>query len=538
MSLFASRITAAASLAAMCLAPSSGFSQIGPSHWDPDDRVLVTSFQRVTALARSPNRLFVATDGGLLVRDDAFGRWELPVTREDGYPFARILALGWDHRDRTLWLATEDARLIRMDPHDRRFLDDIRLNRAVNRVLPSPDDPSAILVRQGSQWFSMDSFSRRMTIVDSRLADRAEMADLDLSRRRELLSDTRFQAGRAFIATRGAQTYQITDVMPTTRLGTYWVASYGGFLFEYDSFSGESRPVDYGLVGKGAAVVLAEDSMVWFAPAEPDERYAISMADSHLDSWKTWDEESVGPADRDLPRDRVRAMLRDGADLWFAGDRGLYRFNGEEWRREAASDLGFGADVLSLATGSDQLEGLWIGTERGLYRLRGPGGRVEGPWLPARRVRALSVLGNRLWLGTDAGLAFGPSGDQLAIGEPAVGPRGTVWSLAGQGGLLYAGTDRGLWSLDEGGWQQVGELGVLTGPVTALTVAEGAVWLGSPDGVTMWDPESNEQDRYSFAAGDLISGDRGETSVSAISVSPAGHVWVATPAGALRLATD
>jgi hypothetical protein len=56
--------------------------------------------------------------------------------------------------------------------------------------------------------------------------------------------------------------------------------------------------------------------------------------------------------------------------------------------------------------------------------------------------------------------------------------------------------------------------------------------------VTRWDPGSGEQRRFSFDAGDLIAGDRGETFVAAISVASPDVVWVATPAGAIRLAVD
>lgn len=526
-------------LAAIVWSPTSALSQIGPSHWDPDERVLVTSFQRVTALARSPSRLFAATDAGLVIRDDAFGRWDLPVTREDGYPNSRILALSWDPRDRTLWLATEDARLIQLDPHDRRFLDDIRLTQAVNRIIPSPDDLSAMLVRQGTQWFSMDSFSRRMTIIDPRDADRAEMADLDLARRRELLGDTRFQAGRSFIAVRGSSTYSITDVMPTARLGTFWISSYGGFLFEYDSFTGESRPIDYGLVGTGAGVVFAEDSTVWFAPGAQDGRYAISMADTSLDSWRTWEEASIGPTDRNIPSDRIRAIIRIGEDLWFGGDRGVYRFDGSEWHREAVNGLGTGTAVLSLAAGTGDLQGLWLGTDRGLYRLRRAGAPVEGPWLPAREIRAVAAQGARVWLGTDAGLAFvGMSAGQPTVSAADAGPRGAVWSLASHGNRLYAGMERGIWWLDSSVWHQAESLGVITSPVTALEVEDGIVWLGSSEGVTMWDTRSSEQRRYSFGAGDLVAGDRGETHVTSISTATPNLVWVATPAGVIRLTVD
>ena len=108
--------------------------------------------------------------------------------------------------------------------------------------------------------------------------------------------------------------------MPATELGQFWVSSYGGFLFRYDSFSGQATPVDYGLVGHGANAVLADETSVWFAPGELIDRYSITWADSDLVDWRTWESESIGPLDRELPSDPIHVLLRDKDDVWAGGD--------------------------------------------------------------------------------------------------------------------------------------------------------------------------------------------------------------------------
>jgi len=526
-------------LALVTLTPAPARSQIGPSHWDADQRVVVTSFQRVTALARSPDRLFVATDKGLVVRNEAFNRWELPITSEDGYPPSRVTGLAWDSRDATLWLATEDARLIQLEPFQRRFIDEIRTNERIARIIPSADSPSELLIRMGGRWFSLDPLSRQMTASDSRAADRAVAADFELRERRDVLSSPRFDVARCFLATRGSKHYQITDVMPAIELGQFWVSSYGGFLFRYDSFSGQATPVDYGLVGHGASAVLADETSVWFAPGELIDRYSITWADSDLVDWRTWESESIGPLDRELPSDPIHVLLRDKDDVWAGGDRGIYKFDGKDWHREGGGQIGVGQRVLSLVSGPDGLPGIWVGTDRGLFRLNGSGAYLESPLLGARRIRALASYAGLLWVGTDRGLAVfesvaGQPVEHISAGQP----RGRVWSLKESGSRLYVAIDRDVWWLEDGDWHRADDLGVLAAPATALDVQDETVWIGNDDGLVAWDTRTGEQRRYSFAAGDLPTGDRGERGVTTISATGSDTVWLTTPAGAIRLELD
>ncbi len=528
-----------AAVAILGFTPTTARAQIGPSHWDADERVVVTSFQRVTALARAPDRLFVATDGGLAVRSEAFGYWELPITREDGYPQSRITAMAWDRRDGTLWLATENARLIQMEPFNRRFLDEIRLNDRVTRIIPSADGSSDLLVQQRGRWFSLDPFSRQMSGSDIGAVDRAVAADFELRERRELLLSPRFDAARSFLATRGSKHYQITDVMPATQLGQFWISSYGGFLFLYDSFSGQTSPVDYGLVGRGGGAVLVEEGGIWFAPDEVVDRYSITWANPDLTEWRTWESESIGPANRNLPADPIHALLRKGTDVWAGGERGVYRFDGVIWHREAAGQIGVGQNVLSMAAGPEDLAGVWVGTDRGLFRIPGPGALVDAPWLGARRILALASHAGLLWVGTDRGLAvFEPSAG-IPIAQSSDGqPRGRVWSLKAAGSRLYAGIDRDVWWLEDKVWVRANDLGVLPAPATALDYRDESLWIGSDDGLVVWNTSTGEQRRYSFAAGDLPTGDRGERRVTAVSAVGPDTVWLTTPAGAVRLDLD
>lgn len=517
--------------------------------WDADERVTITDFQHVTALARSSDRLFAATDGGLVVYGDAFERWELPITREDGYPDSQVLALAWDGRDGTLWLATRDGRLEQFDVTTRRWLDELRPGGTVTRIVAPSDDPSLLYIRRGGRWDAVDPFSRQTRAVSAARVRQAISRDFDLRARDELLDDPSWDAARAFLGRRGSERYEITDVMPAAgAAGVFWVATYGGFIERFDSFANQSQTLDYGVIGIGASAVLATDRAVWFAPAYPTDRYGVASADPALESWRTWIGYAFGAADRGAPDGPVRAWLRTENGIWAGGDRGLHRYDGTAWHREPTDTRAADAPITALAVGPPGLPGVWVGTEHGLFRVRSPGAGADAQLLTASRVRALAAYRGDLWVGTDRGLVrfsggTGGAADNVAATlpppEPDAGPPGRVGALAGDGRRLYAGIEGAVWVLDEGGaWSRARPLGVATARVRALALVDATLWIGTDEGLTRWDTRSDALSTYTFAAGDLPTGSRGERGITAVSAASADEVWAATPAGAVRLDID
>ena len=118
------RLTLPVALGCVLLGSSVLSAQTGG--WRTDERVLITDFGIVKALARSPGSVFAATTGGLIVFDEAFGRAELPITVEDDYPQASPTAMAYDHRDGSVWIAAAGD-LVQFDPFSRRFRDRIGL---------------------------------------------------------------------------------------------------------------------------------------------------------------------------------------------------------------------------------------------------------------------------------------------------------------------------------------------------------------------------------------------------------------------------
>ncbi len=520
-------------------APPAVSAQTVAGAWRMNERVVVTDFQHVTALARSPDRLFIATDGGLAVLRDAFGRWELPVTREDGYPDTRVLALGWDRRDASLWMATRDGRLLQLDLDGRRWLDSFSLGSAVDRIIAPAADPSRLLLRTRGRWTAFDPFDRSTERASGGEVQAAIEADFDLRDRAELLEDPSFEAARAFLGRRGSRRYEVTDVMPSAQApGEFWVATYGGFLERYDRFSGDAEPVDYGIVGYGAAAVHVDgrSERIWFAPRQPSDRYGVGVTDSGLQEWTAWAGAVGGFEHRGAPDAPVHAWLSTESGVWAGGDRGLYRYDGDRWRTETLGSRADVAPVAALAETRGEDGGVWVGTGRGLLRIPAPGAQPDVLALRAEPIRALASHGETLWVGTDAGLV---RLDADARPDPAGGPPGRVGALASDGRRLVAGIERGVWVLDgEAEWTRAAPFGVLAAPVTALVVGGGVVWVGTSEELIAWETASDRITTYTFAAGDLPTGPRGERAIFDLAVEADGAVWVATPAGAVRLGPE
>jgi len=533
--------------------PDPAVAQAGSGAWEADERVVITDFQRVTALARSSDRLFAATDGGLVVYDDAFEEWELPITREDGYPDAQVLALGWDDRDGTLWLSTRSGRLMQIDMSSRRWLDEFSLPGTVTRIVAPPDDPSNLYLRRADGWVALDPFSRAVEAASAAEVRQSIERDFDLRARSELLADVRWESHLPRLGRRGTDRYDVTDVMPAAGGGgQFWVATYGGFLEKYDSLSGAVEPVEYGMVGIGASAVLAAGESVWFAPAHASDRYGVATADRGLEAWRTWTRRSFDFDDRDAPDAPIHAWLRAGEDTWAGGDRGLHRYDGENWHREAPGPRGDLEPIAALAVGPPGLDGVWVGTRRGLFRIRSAGAWPDAGMLSATGVSALAVHAGDLWIGTDAGLvrlrgdggadrdpAEDAAADAPSHPESADAPRGRVGALAAEAGRLYAGIERDVWVLAAGdGWTRAAPLGVVPARVSALAVHDGVVWVGTDEGLIAWDTADDLVTTFTFSGGDLPVGPRGERGVDDIAVDSVGSVWVATPAGAMRLDPD
>ena len=96
------------------------FAQRGSRHWQPNERVIISDFGTVQAVAATDVVVYVVTTGGIGVYDRRFNRWEPPVTPLDGFGNFRARSALVDPIDESLWIAA-DVGLVHYQPRLQTF---------------------------------------------------------------------------------------------------------------------------------------------------------------------------------------------------------------------------------------------------------------------------------------------------------------------------------------------------------------------------------------------------------------------------------
>ncbi|MCL7971004.1 MAG: hypothetical protein M8866_02795 [marine benthic group bacterium] len=529
-------------LAFLILGPGAfgGTLQAQTGGWRTDDRVLITDFGIVTAMARSSGSVFVATTGGLVELDEAFRGSALPVTVEDGYPLLPPTAMAYDRRDRSVWLAA-GVELYRYDPLSRRFRDRLGVGRAVSAIVPAEGFGSELFLRIGAEWWSFDTFSR-----DLRRAERSDVlsaidARADLRTRWEALGDPFFRDGaEQAVRTMFGRPVRILDFVPSRTAYMWWLGTAGSFVVEYDGVGRVGGRGSFGPAGLGMAAVEATEEEVWLAPEEPLEgRYGIAAATRDLQAWRSWraDSSSTVP-------ELTRALHRTPSGTWAGGASGLHWLGEErpDWRQERSIDLSY-QPVLALAQASGPTaDAVWVGTIRGVLRVQAPGAGIDLAALPSVPVGSVVEADGAVWLGTERGLFAMLVPD--SVGQPVeagrvngpVALRSPVGALAAEADTIYVGVEREVWWKPgrESDWVRMESIGRAQGLISALEIREGVLWVGSTGELTVVEVSRGVVGRYSFGR-DLPPDARGRSGVLDIAVVSDTEAWVATPAGAVRL---
>lgn len=521
------KLLAAGLLAAALLVPTAArpaSAQGGSRLWHAEERVVVSDFSRVQALAASQFLVFVATESGLGIYDRRFRSWAAPLTNIDGYPRGGVLSAIADPADESVWLATSRG-LIHYEPTIR-LLERVSIPGGVAGLMFDRDDPfRGLYVRTSSGWEFLPRGSnipfpagplpppgRRLRPVS--VEDVLRRAPMVESMSALTLTDERMRTYR----------YTSAAIIPTT--DEIFLGTDGLGVLKLETTIARFERLPFGLLTSGVGAIALTPGGVWAATDERSRRSGFTLVSDDLQSYMV----EEGPRVTGFNFRSVRSLINDGGELWAATDAGVFRVEPGGASRQI--DVGDGLpdnESYALAKGPG---GVWVGTAFGLAFIDNEGAVVRVGGITTNPIIALSASGDSVWIGTTAGLAFATAGrDEILVPRhvvetPQLFNTAIIAIAQSSDTLVVASADRIFWRAPGGEWVIERVIADEIGAIRALAADDGGVWIGGNDGIAFFRFAFNEYRFYS-SPGDL-SGRVKDLAVSG------DFLWVATDRGLMR----
>jgi len=428
-----------AAIVSACTSPQlSGVRPAGM--WGPEDRVLISDFSEIDAVAASPWLVFAATPHGLLIYDRTARGFKPPVTSLDGYPGGRVRRAVADPSGNAVWLDLGGA-----------------LGGGYFRY---DVDGRAWTRGGGSPSFGQNDGT---LTVEAALAS----APLAAAMRAAILTDARLR------------THQFTSAAATPERPEVFFGTNGMGLVRVDKQTGEWDVLSYGLVAPGVgAVALAPDGVWAAANARPGQRRGLTWVASDLSATRPAE---GGGAALGFTFLYARRLLTVANNLWLATEQGVLRIDPSTFRSRLF-DL---PNATSLARAPD---GVWVGTTRGLSLITADD-RIMPMGPTGLPVTSLLAVRETLWVGTANGLGQLLPGVATVTTPPELAERPslrvTVYALARLQDTIVMATERELlWrNPTSHEWSAV-PLPLNLGTPTALAAdPNGGLWIGGTLGL-------------------------------------------------------
>ena len=408
---------------------------IATAQWSPGERVLVSDFSVVDAVAASPWLVFAATRHGLLVYDRVTRAWKQPVTTLDGYPPSRVRVAIADESGNAVWLGTGG-----IDGYVRYDVDARMWTRGTPPLTAA-----------------------RPVTVEGALA-RAPAAD---AIRALILTDPRLRS------------YQFTAAASTPDQADLYFGTNGLGLIRVDPRTGEWEALPYGLVATAVGAIAPAQDGIWTAASARggNERRGLTWIATDLSATRPAE---GGGAALGFTFTSARRLVATGGALWLATEQGVLRVDPGTMRTRVF-DV---PDVTSLAPAPD---GVWVGSTRGLSVIT----RNDNVVRVSSDFPALSLVAVRetLWVGTNAGVVMFPPGGTGGGAAAVAALTQPIYAMARAGETIIAATDRSLVWRDPvtAAWKELPLSLALGRPTTLAADPDGGVWVGGTQGLARVD---------------------------------------------------
>jgi hypothetical protein len=513
---------------AAAVAPALRAQPASSRSWRPEERTLVTDLSAVTAVAATQSVVYAATRDALAVYD----RYSLGLRDVlgiiDGYPTGQVTAMVADPGDDQAWLGGVGG-WAAFDPLARRF-DGGALPGTADRVELDASDPSrGAYFHTGAGWYFVPSLGlaaepARNVPPPSRAI--GSLTFQELQARAPAFDVVRLQIERDA----QLRTFPITSAAAAPVSTDLFVATGGNGVFKVDATTYAVQRLPAGLLAAPTGSVATAGDQVC---AGTDARFrvvrrGVTCFSSDLERFDYFEGSTVSG----LPGSVIRRLLLTRRAVWAATDQGAFRLDrhsGEVRTFDTHNGLP-SPDVRALAPAPD---GVWVGTARGLAVVPDTGVplRAAASMVLDAAVLALASRGDTLWIGTSAGPYVLPPGatapQPAAPGEPWLAV--PVVALALRGDTLLAATDSRLAWRAAGRWQDGGAPAPTIGQYTAIAAGASGFWVAGTLGLGFYQP-GRAVWRALTLPGDVPQ------PISDVAAGR-GHVWAATPAGVVRLAS-
>jgi len=500
--------------------------------WRADDRVLLSDFGYVGAIATDQRRVYAATANGLEIYDYTSQRWELPSTAEDGYPVGeRPTALVHDPLQSELILATSSglvSNIWRLRLIDGRWERGPSVQtRAIVAIIPASslaDD--AFYLRTADGWMRLGRIGIFADpISPAQVPDDVRARAVSLIERIE--RDPGFSAWEPQLGfDRFRRRWALTSAAEEEYGSGVWVGRAGGNLARFDTRTYRIENIEFGLVSRGTSAVAQDPTgFLWFGSDGRGQRIGLTRVSADLARTTRFES-----GFERVPSRAVTQILPVGDTLWVAALDGLYRcapctdFGEGRWERFGEVD---GLPAMEVTTIAESRGSVWVGTRRGLVRWTGERGAAR---MVGERINRIAVYGDTLLVASDRGLWLLPADDTAADGRaaPAPVPGGRIVDVTAAGADIVATDGRNLYRRRNGTWSGPERIDQETGRVTRLRATPTHLWVAGERGVAAqdlttgaWQSFRVPDDVPEGPVTDLLAGD--------------GHVWLATAAGAFRI---
>jgi ligand-binding sensor domain-containing protein len=374
--------------------------------WRPEDRTVIGDFSRITAIAASPDRVYIVSPSAVLIWDPQFRRWQGSFDPPNPSLLARVFTGLADPLDNSLWLARPDG-WVHYQP-DIRLWDQGVVPDGVIAIAFDQDNPGVgLYIRTRREWQLLPrsgtepvpAQSPRHPIVPASVEQAVRSNPSLQANAAAILTDNRLRSVRYTAAARAFD-----------NRGWYLGTSGIGALYVEDGAALPQR-LNFGLPSERVGAVFGWPGGVWAGTDRtPLADASLTFVAGDLSEFSSL----RGPSATGTPFDQVRELAGQGKVIWAATDLGVARVNPADGRVQLVDDRRGLPDsrINSIASRSGRIT---VGTARGIARITDS--------LEVERI-APSY--------SDPAYAVFPAGDSVWVGTPS----GVLLSLPGLGGLV------------------------------------------------------------------------------------------------------